>query len=404
MAMHQQCAPPARRCRRAGVDQVGDVRSPARLNGTRRRTRGTTPRIGRRPAARPCPRGRDDAHLGRRRRRPSAVQVERVDVGGAAAGQRGERRRLAVPTPGRTAAAEHEPVVIAVADGRLAILTVRRPRRSVGRGARPARRRGSTPGRRGWPRRRRAPGRRCASVIASTDSSSSATSRWPSRSASSAAIIQSGRDVPRGVTFWATAVHPPLEVGRRAVLLAERGRREHHVGQLRGLGEERVDGDDPAGAGQRPAGEVGVGAVGDRVGAEQDEQSIRPSAAAVRMPMASSRRPGASPSCRAPTTLPRRSAGSTLAPGQAASTARQRRRRPASCRLGQVGPAGDDHDRPGAELVATSCSASARRTVVGRTGLGARCSAMRTGSARSASAPISMIRVVRCSAAWRRRR
>ena len=53
---------------------------------------------------------------------------------------------------------------------------------------------------------------------------------------------------------------------------AEAGGRQHDVGLRGRRGEERVDGDDEAGAGERPAGQVAVGEVGERVGAEQHQR------------------------------------------------------------------------------------------------------------------------------------
>ena len=73
---------------------------------------------------------------------------------------------------------------------------------------------------------------------------------------------------------------PALEVGGGAVDLGEAGGRQHDVGLADRLGEEHVDGDDRAGAGQAPLGEVAVGEVGQRVGAEQHQRVDRPSAAA----------------------------------------------------------------------------------------------------------------------------
>ena len=63
-----------------------------------------------------------------------------------------------------------------------------------------------------------------------------------------------------------------FEVGGRAVLLAECSGGEHEVGLLRRVGQERVDRQDAARACQRPPSEGGVGAVVERIGAEQHEQ------------------------------------------------------------------------------------------------------------------------------------
>ena len=53
-------------------------------------------------------------------------------------------------------------------------------------------------------------------------------------------ISQSSRALPGGVEHLAAELHPPVGVGVRAVLLELGGRREDHVGELGGLGEEDV--------------------------------------------------------------------------------------------------------------------------------------------------------------------
>ena len=115
-----------------------------------------------------------------------------------------------------------------------------------------------------------------ASVIASTDVSVSATSTWSSSSASSTAIIQSGRDVPATETFWPTFVTRPS----RFVVVpdfspyaaAASTTSAAAVESVRNVSTAMI----AAGAGEGPAGEVGVGEVVERVGAEQHEQVDAP--------------------------------------------------------------------------------------------------------------------------------
>ena len=64
---------------------------------------------------------------------------------------------------------------------------------------------------------------------------------------------------------------PALEVRGGAGDLGGPGGGQHDVGLRGRAGEEAVDGDHGAGAGERLAGEVGVGEVGERIGAEQHE-------------------------------------------------------------------------------------------------------------------------------------
>ena len=103
--------------------------------------------------------------------------------------------------------------------------------------------------------------------------------------------------------------------------------------------------------------------------------SISPPAAAARMP-AASRPPGRGrrPSCRAPTTLPRRSAGQhghvRLYGGDGVVHGPQRGGRRLR-RLGKVGPAGDDDDRAAAELVDDERVGERRRSCCRATGLDA---------------------------------
>ena len=93
----------------------------------------------------------------------------------------------------------------------------------------------------------------------------------PSRRASSAASIQSSRAVPGGVILRATVLTRPSRLVVVPSVSAEPAGGEHDVGLLRRGGEEAVDRDHRAGAGEAARGEVGVGEVGERVGAEQDE-------------------------------------------------------------------------------------------------------------------------------------
>ena len=96
--------------------------------------------------------------------------------------------------------------------------------------------------------------------------------RSPIISPSSTAIIQSGRLVPVGGHLLGERGDASLEVRRRAGLLAVRRRGEDDVGMLGGLAGERVDRQDPTGAGDRPPSEIGIGAVVERIGTEQHEQ------------------------------------------------------------------------------------------------------------------------------------
>ena len=93
----------------------------------------------------------------------------------------------------------------------------------------------------------------------------------PSRRASSAASIQSSRAVPGRGDLAGDGADAALEVGGGAVGLGGTAGREHDVGLLGGGGEEPVDRDHRASAGDGAGGQVGVREVGERVGAEQDE-------------------------------------------------------------------------------------------------------------------------------------
>ena len=270
-----------------------------------------------------------------------------MDVGGRAGGEIGERtRHRGADGPIVELAAHHESIVVAV------------PRRRGEEIAGSARTRGPARCRRWRLRGRRRDGGERRDRVASRSVTSvdrrhraqrmiGRNDRSPRRRPSSMAIIQSGRLVPCGVTCWASVRDAALEVGGGAGLLAERRGGEHDVGELRRLGRERVDGDDPARAGEGAAREVGVGTVVDRIGAERARsRSILPSAAACSVARPSwSGSAGASPSgrsrrrrCRgaAPAARWRRAAPSRSGPqrgdrgggrlGQVAAVRRRRRR------------------------------------------------------------------------------
>ena len=78
----------------------------------------------------------------------------------------------------------------------------------------------------------------------------------PRRWASSTAIIQSGHATPGRRDLLAEPGDPALDVGGRARALGEARGGQHHVGLARRLVEERVDGDDEAGAARRRCGPV----------------------------------------------------------------------------------------------------------------------------------------------------
>ncbi len=65
--------------------------------------------------------------------------------------------------------------------------------------------------------------------------------------------------------------HAAFDVGRRSGRLGPARRGEHDVGLPARVGEEGVDGDDGAGAGDGPSGEIVIGEVDRGVGAEQHE-------------------------------------------------------------------------------------------------------------------------------------
>ena len=108
-----------------------------------------------------------------------------------------------------------------------------------------------------------------SSQMSSTDSRPRSA---PRRRASSAAIIQSARAVPGGVTFWPSTLTRPsmLVVVPPTSAKPAAGSTTSACG--RRLGEEGVDGDDRAGAGEARRGQVAVGEVGERVGAEQHQR------------------------------------------------------------------------------------------------------------------------------------
>ena len=161
-----------------------------------------------------------------------------------------------------------------------------------------------------------------ASVIDVADRSVVARSSKCNRSASSAATIQSARDVPAAVTRWATVDTRPsrlvvvplfsanIDAGRTtSARSAEAVRNESRAtttpARSRAWAASAASGKSASGSAPR-----------------RTRRSISPAAAAARMP-AASRPPGRgrSPSCSAPTTLPRRSAGSTARSGCTAATA-----------------------------------------------------------------------------------
>ena len=53
-------------------------------------------------------------------------------------------------------------------------------------------------------------------------------------------IARSWRASPGGVERLPSELHQPVGVGERAGLLGERRRRQDHVGEIRGLGQEDV--------------------------------------------------------------------------------------------------------------------------------------------------------------------
>ena len=195
-----------------------------------------------------------------------------------------------------------------------------------------------------------------------------------------------------------------LEVGRRARLLAVRGGGEHDVGGGGGVGQERVDGDHPPGAGERPPGQLGVGEVAERVGPEEHEE--------VEVTVGGGREDAGGVEAVA------RRAQAELQGADDVAAAQRREHLGAGAgvehgaqgggggvgRLGEVGPSGDDDDRSGAQLVGD--------LVVGEGGRrSARRHPPRPVTVRHACAvsPVaagvsSRILTLRCSAAWRSRR
>ncbi len=86
------------------------------------------------------------------------------------------------------------------------------------------------------------------------------------------AIIQSGRVVPNGVTCWASGdTRPSMFVVVPAFSPNAAAASTTSASCVDSDGNVSI-GDDPACTGERPASEVGIGAVVDRIGAEQHEQ------------------------------------------------------------------------------------------------------------------------------------
>ena len=207
----------------------------------------------------------------------------------------------------------------------------------------------------------------------------------PRRSASSEASIQSGRAVPGGVTRWRQRADPTLElVVVPAVSANPAAASTMSALAARGV-EQRVDRDHRAGAGESPLGEVAVGEVGERVGAEQHEHvdaavgggredalgveaggggNGRPGAGepvpALVEGDPARQQPGARPMSRAPLTFARRSAGRNRASGRAATTARGGVDE-AGGRLGERRPAEHHRERPGRTAAMSAAGLVARR-------------------------------------------
>ena len=177
--------------------------------------------------------------------------------------------------------------------------------------------------------------------------------------------------------------HATLEVGGRAGLLTEGGGGEHDVGPAGRPGEKRVHGDHPAGAREGPAGEIGIGAVGDRVDAEQDEQvratvggrfeDAEPVGALTA---------GGQPELEGADDVAPAEGRQHLGVGAGIEHGSQGgHRRPG--RLRQVGPAGDDHHRSGSELLLHRGVGEGGPEPGPGTGLDAAHCARRSGSVRS---------------------
>ena len=84
-------------------------------------------------------------------------------------------------------------------------------------------------------------------------------------------MTQSARAVPGGRDLLRQPADPSLDVGGGPGGLGVAGGGEHDVGLVDRRAGQGVDGDHRPSAGERPAGEVGVGEVGQRVGAEEHE-------------------------------------------------------------------------------------------------------------------------------------
>ena len=93
----------------------------------------------------------------------------------------------------------------------------------------------------------------------------------PSRRLSSAASIQSSRAVPGGVTLRATVLTRPSTLVVVPSTSAGPAAASTTSACCADGGEEPIDGDHRAGAGEGAGGQVGVGEVGERVGTEQHE-------------------------------------------------------------------------------------------------------------------------------------
>ena len=190
--------------------------------------------------------------------------------------------------------------------------------------------------------------RREISEISSQMSSTEVSCRSaPRRKASSAAIIQSGRAVPGAVTFWLTTeMRPSMLVVVPSTSVNPAAGSTMSAASDRGV-REGVDGDDRAGAGDAAGGQLAVGEVRQRVGAEQDERvdlavggggqdaggveaglgghGAARSGRTSRAPSSSATRPGSRPGARprsmAPWTLPRRRPERNVVSGKASSSA-----------------------------------------------------------------------------------
>ena len=147
------------------------------------------------------------------------------------------------------------------------------------------------------------------------------------------------------------------------------------------------------------------GTVGERVGAEQHEQvdaalgggGEDAASRRARPRRASGRAAGRRRRCRGA------APGSTVAPGQASSTARSAAVG-GLAGLGEVGPPGDDDDRTGGELVGDLVRRRARRSTAPTAPASTGTLRQACGVSPVAAGPSSRILTLRCSAAWRSRR